>query len=101
MNRAEFAEATGASIRQLDYWATHGIPLTTDNKTKIGSGYHRDYDSTAVPKVQLLVTLSKVFEGRFSVYTLKRIFDEYHLGQMTIQKGLFLKWDVETIERNE
>lgn len=96
MNREQFVQATGVSIRQLDYWTINGIPLTTDNKAKVGSGYNRDYDPETIEKVKLLVAVSRSFEGtdRFSVYTLKRIFEEYDSGQIKIAEGLYLKWDI-------
>lgn len=93
MRVKDFMEATGASYRQMDYWARSGINLTVGDPRK-GSGNFRVYDERTIERVKLLVALSTVFEGRLNSAFLKTIFDNYDVGAIALAEGISLRWDV-------
>lgn len=54
---------TGATYRQLDYWARIGLifPLGVGNP---GSGYRRRWDPSSIPGIKRMVALSSLFDQK-------------------------------------
>lgn len=66
---AEVVELSGATYRQVDYWAVNGL-IQTLPETSPGSGNPRQWDAAALLVVQTLARLSKHFHQTniFSLY---------------------------------
>ena len=57
MQMMDVVHATGASARQIDYWATKGYIPTSPGMTNPGHGARRDWTSSQVTFISRMVAL--------------------------------------------
>lgn len=103
----ELFEQTGISERQLYHWVNKEV-ISDEfllNGRNPGSGYQLLFDEKIIPRINLLVKLSKwsgtpnvrntKVSGGLPTHVLKEIFWGYHIGILHIAPGLVLAWTVE------
>jgi DNA-binding transcriptional MerR regulator len=93
VNQKELGELTGATQRQLDYWARSEV-IPVIGKIAPGSGFKRYFDSEIVDGVRVLVKVSSCFGHHGLLLTiLKEIFDNYKRGSLKLNHDVFLIWE--------
>lgn len=90
MRLVEFVKATDATKRQIDYWCRHGIPLADPDTCK-GSGVFREYYTWAIPRVKLLVKISRTIRN-CPVEIYRDAFFNYDKGCVALDDDLSLIW---------
>jgi hypothetical protein len=66
LSTIELCRRSGATYRQLDYWARLGI-LRPHGNSCPGTGVSRRWDATLAPVARRLAVVSKLFEPRRSL----------------------------------
>jgi hypothetical protein len=87
----QLVEATGATHRQIDYWATHEVVPVCGEKSP-GSGFRRTFDEEIIPRVKILVKASAAFGGGLNADIMKKIYDGYEEGKVRIGFDIYLVW---------
>lgn len=85
----DIVDETGATFRQLDWWVRHGV-VPTLGLSSPGSGNQREFHENVLPRVKLLVSVSKAFSNRTSVETLRKIYNAYDVGFITLDDNIDL-----------
>lgn len=93
VNQKELGELTGATQRQLDYWARAEV-IPTVGRIRPGSGFKRYFDSEIADGVRILVKVNSVFGSHgLSLTILEEIFDNYKRGSLKLSDDVFLLWE--------
>ena len=87
----ELRQLTGATPRQIDYWCRMNV-IQTLGEPNPGSGHNRQFSEANIPRVKVLVDVSKAFDGQIEVKMLKHIYDHFDLGFVSLGDGLLLSW---------
>ncbi len=95
----ELSIQTGASYRQIDYWCRNSVIIPLGKNTP-GTGFNRKFDDSIVDKVELLVRMSKSFDG-CRTDQLKLIYENYDKGFVELEAGIIISWKKETNATNE
>lgn len=93
ISSTELCERTGATYRQIDHWCNHGI-FPAIEETHPGSGYNRRFAADIVDRVSLLVKFSTFSRGGIKMSEMKKIYDKYEDGCISIGQGVIITWRV-------
>lgn len=97
---SELSKRSGVTYRKIDWWVHQGV-IESESEINIGTGARRKFDSSIIPKIKLLDTISLSF-GPNSLGVdkelLKRLYNNYKKGQLYITEDVVLTWVVRTEE---
>lgn len=88
----ELAERTGATRRQIDYWAKAGVIEVVGGQPDTGCGFPRLYAEKVVDPVKVLTRISTAFDHHIKVEILKEIYDNYEAGYLDMGGGIYIAW---------
>lgn len=102
----------GLTYRRLHIWtrlkvidpkfvlATNGAGnkrrrLSPDDKewTRVGTGNRFLYDERIIPILELLIKVQRVFGNTVPYEILRRVFNDYRLGEAYLAEGIFIGWN--------
>lgn len=84
-------ELTGATYRQIDYWARNKIIPTATEEGR-GSGSRRQFDKSIVPAVRVLARVSRCLEPQSLRLTYKGLYAAFDKGTLDLGDGIVLTW---------
>lgn len=90
---SELILETGATFRQVDYWCRYGV-IPTIGEHLPGSGINRKFNNEIIPRVKILVKVSKAMGGRVDINILKTIYKNFGLGFVELSDNVVLSWRV-------
>lgn len=89
----ELAKATGATYRQIHYWAYEGYIDCLNPRS--GSGIPMEFSDEIIPAVKVAVRVSKAFSRTIPQGLIKRVFDNFDVGFIVLGEGVTLEWEKE------
>lgn len=87
----ELVERSGASYRQLHYWVTERIVYPIGDSSP-GSGHTHYFEESVIPKVTLLANISQAFQNAVPCEILKKIYDDFDKGYISLDHNIILSW---------
>lgn len=82
---------TGITYRQLDYWCRKGV-VEVLNDPEPGAGIPREFDESVINKIKVLVQVSNAMNKKADTALLKKVWENYHEGYVSLGGGITLRW---------
>lgn len=98
MSSPVMCELTGATYRQLDYWARMGVipPDVLEDDTP-GSGNPRRWSAVAVGPIRVLTDVSRAMgpKSGLTCEQMAEVFARWDIGRYVLSERVILTWTVD------